>query len=166
MLHHYDEIRLLRPSTRSRAGYRQYDDEDLARLRRILTYRALGFSLGEIAVIVDDPRADAGRHRRRQHHLLTDRIRRLTEMVTGVERALEVHEMSESTGPKIVPSEEEQLELLGEVAFPDEWAEGVVAQSGEAPELAELAGGLAATQWTIGARSWRRSRGSAVAWLS
>lgn len=83
MLHHYDDIGLLRPRSRTSVGYRFYDDEDVARLRRILTYRALGFSLGEIAAIVDDPRADAGTHLRRQHHLLTDRISRLTEMVAG-----------------------------------------------------------------------------------
>ncbi|MGH9109339.1 MAG: MerR family transcriptional regulator [Acidimicrobiales bacterium] len=139
MLHHYDEIRLLCPSSRSEAGYRLYDDADVARVRRILTYRALGFSLGEIAAIVDDPRADTGTHLRRQHHLLTDRISRLTEMVARVEKALEEHEMSESRGPKIVPAPEEQIELLGEVAFPDEWAEGVVAESGDSPELAESA---------------------------
>jgi DNA-binding transcriptional MerR regulator len=139
MLHHYDEIGLLRPSTRTQAGYRLYGYEDVARLRRVLAYRALGFSLGEIAATVDDPRADAGTHLRRQHHLLSDRIRRLTEMVAGVDKALEEHEMSEPRGPKIVPTPDEQVELLGEVAFPDEWADAVVAHSGDSPELAESA---------------------------
>ena len=43
-LHHYDEIGLLRPSGRSDAGYRLYDDSDLDRLHQVLLYRGLGFS--------------------------------------------------------------------------------------------------------------------------
>lgn len=35
-LHHYDEIGLLTPSERSRAGYRLYTDEDLTRLQQIV----------------------------------------------------------------------------------------------------------------------------------
>lgn len=34
-LHHYDRTGLLTPSTRSRAGYRLYDETDLARLQRL-----------------------------------------------------------------------------------------------------------------------------------
>ena len=48
-LHHYDEIGLLAPSTRSAAGYRQYNGRDLERLQEILFYRELGFGLEEIA---------------------------------------------------------------------------------------------------------------------
>ena len=42
-LHHYDELGLLSPSGRSEAGYRLYSHADLARLREILIWRALGF---------------------------------------------------------------------------------------------------------------------------
>lgn len=140
LLHHYDEVGLCCPSGRSDAGYRQYDSEDVARLRRVLTYRELGFSLDEIAVILDDPRADAGTHLRRQHHLLTERIHRLQEMVSAVERALEDHAMSttnEAGTTRVAPTPEQQMEPLGEVAFPDEWAEEVVKKSGDSEELAE-----------------------------
>lgn len=56
-LHHYDELGLLRPSERSEAGYRLYDDEALRRLYRILALRGLGFPLGQLADLLD---ADAG----------------------------------------------------------------------------------------------------------
>jgi cob(I)alamin adenosyltransferase len=56
-LHHYDELGLLRPSGRSEAGYRLYDDEALRRLYRILALRGLGFPLGELADLLE---ADAG----------------------------------------------------------------------------------------------------------
>ena len=38
-LHHYDEIGLLRPSERTRAGYRVYTADDIVRLRTIVLYR-------------------------------------------------------------------------------------------------------------------------------
>src|SRR5688572_7769781 len=84
-LHHYDEIGLLSPSDRSRTGYRRYDDLDLQRLQQIMYYRELGFSLEEIATILDDPHADARAHLRRQHELLSERITKLQKMVYAIE---------------------------------------------------------------------------------
>ena len=52
-LHHYDEIGLLVPSERTEAGYRLYTPGDLERLRRVLTFRDLGFPLAEIARLLD-----------------------------------------------------------------------------------------------------------------
>lgn len=47
-LHHYDSIGLLQPSGRSEAGYRLYDEGDLARLHGIQALRSMGLSLAEI----------------------------------------------------------------------------------------------------------------------
>jgi DNA-binding transcriptional MerR regulator len=52
-LHHYERHGLLAP-TRSRAGYRRYTFRDLARLEYIVTLRSLGFSLNQIATLMDD----------------------------------------------------------------------------------------------------------------
>jgi len=52
-LHHYDEIGLLSPATRSDAGYRLYGAEDIAGLLRIRTMRQLGFSLAEIRDLIE-----------------------------------------------------------------------------------------------------------------
>jgi DNA-binding transcriptional MerR regulator len=52
-LHHYDEIGLLRPSQRSPAGYRLYDEDDLQRLRKVLLFRELGFSLDAVGGLLD-----------------------------------------------------------------------------------------------------------------
>jgi DNA-binding transcriptional MerR regulator len=52
-LHHYDEIGLLRPSQRSPAGYRLYDEDDLRRLRKVLLFRELGFSLDNVRGLLD-----------------------------------------------------------------------------------------------------------------
>ena len=115
-LHHYDEIGLLSPSGRTHAGYRRYDDADLTRLQQILFYRELGFSLEEIAGILDDPAADATAHLRRQHELLTARISRLQEMAAAVELALEAEKM----GVPLTP--EERFEVFGD-QDPQQYAE-------------------------------------------
>ena len=66
-LHHYDEIGLVQPSDRTRAGYRLYGDDDVLRLQQVLVYKELGLPLDEIAAVLDDPqfsRTDAlARHR-------------------------------------------------------------------------------------------------------
>ncbi|MEV6288768.1 MerR family transcriptional regulator [Kribbella sp. NPDC051770] len=59
-LHHYDEIALLRPTSRGPTGHRLYADADVRRLHRILALRGFGLTLTEIGQIVDgdvpDPR--------------------------------------------------------------------------------------------------------------
>lgn len=150
LLHHYDEIGLASPSGRTSSGHRRYNDADIAHLRQTLTYRALGFSLGEVAAILEDPRANAGTHLRRQHHLLTDRINRLQQMLAAVDRALEAT-MSESAH-RIVPTPAQQRAVLGNVDFPDEWAAEVTEHFGHAPEFAESA--RRAAEYT--AEDWRQ----------
>ncbi|HEX5165851.1 MAG TPA: MerR family transcriptional regulator [Thermomicrobiales bacterium] len=47
-LHHYDEIGLLSPSTRTEAGHRLYSDADVLRLQQIASLRQFGLPLDEI----------------------------------------------------------------------------------------------------------------------
>ncbi|MER7330047.1 MULTISPECIES: MerR family transcriptional regulator [unclassified Micromonospora] len=107
-LHHYDEIGLLSPSGRSSTGYRRYDDADLERLQHIRYYRELGFPLEEIAAILDDPASDPAAHLRRQHELLTVRIKRLQEMVTAIEFAMEASKLNIQLTPQ------ERFEVFGD----------------------------------------------------
>lgn len=60
-LHHYDEIGLLSPSTRTDAGHRLYTEDDVALLSGIRSLQALGFSLDEIRVFHARPDASVGR---------------------------------------------------------------------------------------------------------
>jgi DNA-binding transcriptional MerR regulator len=59
-LHHYDEIALLRPSSRSPSGHRLYAGADVRRLHRIVALRGFGLTLTEIGRLLDgevpDPR--------------------------------------------------------------------------------------------------------------
>jgi DNA-binding transcriptional MerR regulator len=107
-LHHYDEIRLLSPSGRTPSGYRRYDDADLDRLQQILFYRELGFSLDDIASVLDDRGVGPTEHLRRQQRLLGERITRLQRMAAAVNEALEARTM----GIRLTP--EEKFELFGE----------------------------------------------------
>jgi cob(I)alamin adenosyltransferase len=95
-LHHYDELGLLRPSDRSAAGYRLYDEEGVQRLYRILALRGLGFPLGELADLLD---ADAGSlqaatraqlERTERQLAVTEALRvRLADLLTEQERSRE-----------------------------------------------------------------------------
>lgn len=123
-LHHYDTIGLLVPSGRSPAGYRLYTATDLQRLQQILFYRELGFSLREIAALLDDPAASAVTHLRRQRRLLKQRIERLRAMIAAIERALEAERM----GLMLTP--EERLEVFGSFD-PDAFAAEVEERWGE-----------------------------------
>ena len=69
-LHHYDEIGLLVPSERTKAGYRLYDEDDLVRLQQIMLFRALEFPLADIRRILDSPDFDQGKALEQQIELL------------------------------------------------------------------------------------------------
>ncbi len=131
-LHHYDEIGLLSPSDRTHSGYRRYGDADLERLQQILYYRELEFSLEEIAEILNDPRADATEHLRRQHRLLSERITRLEKLVNAIEFAMEATKV----GINLTP--EERFELWGDFN-PDDYAEEARQRWGGTDAYAESA---------------------------
>jgi MerR family transcriptional regulator, thiopeptide resistance regulator len=90
-LHHYDELGLLSPSGRTEAGYRLYSYDDLARLREILIWRALGFSLSEIGSLLDDPGHDRLVALERQRELIEQEIGRLGALAASVDVAIAAH---------------------------------------------------------------------------
>ncbi|WP_338043767.1 MerR family transcriptional regulator [Ornithinimicrobium flavum] len=116
-LHHYDEIGLVVPSERSRAGYRLYTEEDLRRLQHVVVYRRLGLPLERIGeMLADDAGATIVQHLRRQRETVTTRVAELTELVTAIDRALE----AEMNDHRI--TREEQRELFGDT-FDDSYAQ-------------------------------------------
>lgn len=115
-LHHYGDVGLLVPSARNAAGYRLYDAADADRLTRILYYRDLGFGLDDVAALLDGD-TDTVDHLRTQHRLLTERLARVQELVTAIEREMEAH----MSGIRLTP--EEQLEIFGETWDPAYQAE-------------------------------------------
>ena len=116
-LHHYDEIGLVRPSGRTDAGYRLYDEDDLARLQQVLFYRELGFPLDEIRELMADPGFDRGDALREQRKLLEAESHRLATMLAAVDAAIDAHE----TGTAM--SEDEMFSPFGD------WSDDDVAET-------------------------------------
>lgn len=114
-LHHYDEIGLLSPSERSRAGYRLYTEEDLTRLQHVVVYRRLGFALEDVAMLLEHPEG-AVEHLRRQRTAVLQRLGEMRDLVTAIDRALEREMSNQPATP------DEMKELFGE-GFHDAQAE-------------------------------------------
>ncbi|KPI05992.1 transcriptional regulator, MerR family [Actinobacteria bacterium OV450] len=55
MLRHYESLGLVRPESRTGAGYREYSGEDIRRIFHIESLRSLGLSLREVGSALDDP---------------------------------------------------------------------------------------------------------------
>lgn len=87
-LHYYDRIGLLKPEAVAPSGYRLYSDRDLQRLQQILFFKEIGFNLDEIREILDRPDFDRGRALRAHKELLTERKRRLEEIIRTVDKTL------------------------------------------------------------------------------
>lgn len=51
-LHHYEQLGLLVPSTRTDSGYRLYGEADVRTLHRILAYRQMGLALKDIGPLL------------------------------------------------------------------------------------------------------------------
>lgn len=59
-LHYYDEIGLLTSKKHPSSGHRQYDDNDVLTLQKIICFKFLGYSLKEIVAIIEESKLDLG----------------------------------------------------------------------------------------------------------
>lgn len=84
-LHHYDAIKLVTPTAKTEAGYRLYDESALARLQTVLLFKELGFSLHEIAEMVQNPNFDCHEALLDQIKLLKRQKRKLDGLITLAE---------------------------------------------------------------------------------
>ncbi|MDP9072698.1 MAG: MerR family transcriptional regulator [Actinomycetota bacterium] len=74
-LRYYDDIGLQAPAGRSEAGYRRYDDGDLARLAFIAQAKRLGCTLSEITELVGvADGAECAPVQQRLHHLVVEKV--------------------------------------------------------------------------------------------
>lgn len=88
-LRYYDKIGLLLPSGHTVSGYRLYDGTALEKLRQILMFRELGFSLQEIKTIMSDPNYDRNKALEQQIQLLTlkkERLEALIDLACGIRK--------------------------------------------------------------------------------
>lgn len=87
-LHHYDHIGLLKPSSRTAAGYRLYERQDLLRLQQILFFKELDVPLDDIRRILDDPGFDQVRALRQHRTQLEWQVTRLTRLLHTLDNTL------------------------------------------------------------------------------
>jgi DNA-binding transcriptional MerR regulator len=85
-LHHYDDIGLLSPSARSDAGYRLYNQADIARLHRIQALRRFGLSLADIGAYLTRPDLPLAAVVARQIEMLTQQIDEASTLRTRLSR--------------------------------------------------------------------------------
>ncbi|MEW5722645.1 MAG: MerR family transcriptional regulator [Thermodesulfobacteriota bacterium] len=74
---YYHREGLLRPTGRSRAGYRLYSEADARRLEQIVTYRRAGLGLREIKRLLDSPGTSLAAILERRLEELNEEIGRL-----------------------------------------------------------------------------------------
>jgi len=91
---YYDRIGLLKPSDRTRAGYRCYNGEDRRRLERICGFRRAGLGLEEIRMILASAGKPPAAVLERRFHEIGEEIRALkakqgllSRMLTGMASA-------------------------------------------------------------------------------
>jgi len=85
-LHHYEAAGLLRPASRSDAGYRLYGEAELLRLQHIVSLKALGFSLADIRACIDADAPSLGSALARQIERLREAVVRQQELLGRLER--------------------------------------------------------------------------------
>jgi DNA-binding transcriptional MerR regulator len=88
-LHHYDHLGLLKPSSRTAAGYRLYGQKDLLRLQQILFYRELDFPLSEIKKILDRPGFRLTKALESHRTMLQERAERLARLLKTIDKTIQ-----------------------------------------------------------------------------
>lgn len=131
-LHHWDEIGLARPSLRTAAGYRLYTADDLERLHRVVVYRELGLGLDRIGELLDAATADVTGALRAQRKQVAERIDRLQELRTGLERMIDAHERG------LLLTVEQQASIFGPQWNP-EWPEQARQRYGDTTQWLQYA---------------------------
>ena len=87
-LHYYDEIGLLKPTEKSDAGYRLYDDKALETLQQILFFREFDISLKEIEAVLDNPALERNQILQVQRKMLVTKKERMERLIASIDDIL------------------------------------------------------------------------------
>ena len=86
--HYYDEIGLLKPTEKSDAGYRLYDDKALETLQQILFFREFDISLKEIKAVLDNPALERNQILQVQRKMLVTKKERMERLIASIDDIL------------------------------------------------------------------------------
>jgi MerR family transcriptional regulator, thiopeptide resistance regulator len=112
-LHHYDQLGLLSPLSRTEGGHRCYTSRDVRRLHRIVALRSLGISLEEIGTLLDGEPDPTGLLRR-QLDVVEERIHKASDL-----RA-RLLDLLINLGRNAEPSAQQLLQLIEETVAMNE----------------------------------------------
>ena len=87
-LHYYDEIGLLKPTGKSEAGYRLYDDKALETLQQVLFFREFDIPLKEIKAVMANPALDRNQILQMQRKMLTAKKERMERLIASIDDIL------------------------------------------------------------------------------
>ena len=87
-LHYYDEIGLLKPTQKSDAGYRLYDDRALEILQQILFFREFDIPLKEIKAVLDNPALERNQILQVQRKMLVTKKERMERLIASIDDIL------------------------------------------------------------------------------
>lgn len=87
-LHYYDEIGLLKPTEKSEAGYRLYDDKALETLQQILFFREFDIPLKTIKDIMENPSLGKNQILSMQRRMLVKKKERMERLIAGIDEIL------------------------------------------------------------------------------
>jgi len=135
-LHHYDQLGLLSPLSRTEGGHRCYTSGDVRRLHRIVALRSLGISLEEIGALLDGE-PDAAGLLRRQLDVVEERIRKARDLRARLLDVLSnLGRNAEPSASQLVHLIEETV-AMNEPMTPEQFAELKEGLQRQARELGE-----------------------------
>ena len=92
-LDYYDEIGLMKPSSKTEGGHRLYSEDDVLRLERILALKYMGFSLEQIKDILENSPSTWQESIQQQFELIRreeERLQMLEQALLGVSYSMEI----------------------------------------------------------------------------
>ena len=87
-LHYYDEIGLLKPTKKSDAGYRLYDDKALETLQQVLFFREFDIPLKEIKAVMENPVLERNQILQMQRKMLVAKKERMERLINSIDDVL------------------------------------------------------------------------------
>lgn len=87
-LHYYDEIGLLKPTQKSDAGYRLYDDKALETLQQVLFFREFDIPLKEIKAVMENPVLERNQILQMQRKMLVAKKERMERLINSIDDIL------------------------------------------------------------------------------
>ena len=87
-LHYYDESGLLKPTQKSEAGYRLYDEKALETLQQILFFREFDIPLKDIKTVIQNPSFDRNQILQMQRKMLVAKKERIERLIASIDDIL------------------------------------------------------------------------------